>query len=627
MLMASPRWPQPLRSTGPYAAVRSARSTRACTSAALGGWRVCDSSASCHAGGRRAARATRALHIVPRATGGDRLASPAVMLLGDPPSAGRLRPSLGVLAAAGALGALLVALGAWSTGVFPQRSQPGLVDGVDAVRAAARRRLGGLAGRPRPALGGLDRPARPRPGRPAAARCGRGRRRAVGAAAAGRPARRQPRRLQLRRPRRAGDPGRSTPGRRPRGRSATRRPYLQGVDPVWRGVVSAYGPASTVAAEARLSASADHDITRYGPVACGRGWSAASRCWASASSRWPGARARNRVDALVLAVAGPLTLVHLVGGAAQRGAHGRASWSCGLALAAWRPGPRARWAGTALIALGAAVKAPGPAGGRVPRLAVRRPPRRRCWVRVARTAGLLARGRGRDAGSSTCATGLSWGWLGGVTGRLQRHDVPVGVDHPRAARPVAVRAARRRQGHDARRRSRPRSARRPRRRRRADVAHAQARPRRPRRRARSCSAVAGASLHPWYLVWALPVLAVVRGRSPGDRRSWPSPSPSPPAPGRRAAACSATSASTPLVDCCPCSHWPSAGCGGGSAQDQLGVGRQHRRWPGHQHRREAGLLPALQLVADLVDRARRGRRPPPSRSGTEAMASALLPAR
>ena len=50
----------------------------------------------------------------------------------------------------------------------------------------------------------------------------------------------------------------------------------------------------------------------------------------------------NHVDALVLTVAGPLTLVHLVGGL-----HNEALMAglmvCGLALAAWRPGPRGRW--------------------------------------------------------------------------------------------------------------------------------------------------------------------------------------------------------------------------------------------------------------------------------------------
>ncbi len=201
------------------------------------------------------------------------------------------------------------------------------------------------------------------------------------------------------------DPGRVAPSA-----LGASSPYLVAVDPVWRGVVSAYGPGSTEVAASAVTA-ASHDVTRT---------VVGLRLWMVAGVALMGlgvvvlarAHATNAVDALVLAVAGPITIVHLVGGVHNEALMAGAMVA-GLALAARWPNPWGAAGGTAVIALGAAVKLPALAAvvyvgwrynGRPASLA----------MRVGRTAGLLLVALGVMEALQVAA-GQSWGWLSGLS--------------------------------------------------------------------------------------------------------------------------------------------------------------------------------------------------------------------
>ena len=133
-----------------------------------------------------------------------------------------------------------------------------------------------------------------------------------------------------------------------------RSPYRFAVDPLWRGVVSAYGPGLGCAADVTVEATS-HDVTRTviglrlwmlaGVALMGVGVVALALCRLG----------RPGVDVLVLAVAGPLTIVHLVGGDNEALMAG--FMMLGLAAAAVWPGA-ARGAGAGLVAVGGAVKVP-----------------------------------------------------------------------------------------------------------------------------------------------------------------------------------------------------------------------------------------------------------------------------
>lgn len=424
------------------------------------------------------------------------------MQLGDPPLAGRLQASLGVVASTGALGSLLLALSAWSAGVFPLRSRPaswtawtpfvlpvwvGWVAWFAGLALLATAWIG---------LHRLARSGELRLGRAVAVAVlwavplliapPLGSRDVYSYAAHGELASR------------GEDPGQAPPSA-----LGSLSPYLQDVDPTWRGVVSAYGPAAT--GTARLAvAVAGHDVTAT--VFAMRAWMVGGVALLGlgvvALARQEGT---DGVDAFVLAVAGPLTLVHLVAGV-----HNEALMAglmvCGLALAARRPGPGGAIGGTVLVALGAAVKVPAVLA--VVYLGWRYDGRPApTWLRAARTAGLL----GVAAVTMQAVhvvTGLSWGWLGGLTaganvttvlsvsttlGLLARWlFVPLGIDKDATVR--AVRDAAQLAGFAI-----------------ASVLLW----RTPRLGLAGLGgallvlAVAGASLHPWYFVWALPVLAVV----------------------------------------------------------------------------------------------------------------------
>jgi hypothetical protein len=205
------------------------------------------------------------------------------------------------------------------------------------------------------------------------------------------------------------------PGVEPPLRLGLTSPVLRAVDPVWRNVVSAYGPANTGLSEVAVDVTG-HDVEAavlvwrllavVGVALMGLGVAVLAR-----------AHERDPVDALAWAIAGPLTVVQLVGGP-----HNEALMvglmAAGLAVAT-RPGRRAWVAGVALCALGAAVKAPavlgavylGWAGGRpheraTPPVALAR--------RVGRTvvAGLISLG---VLEITSLVAGVGWGWLGGLS--------------------------------------------------------------------------------------------------------------------------------------------------------------------------------------------------------------------
>ena len=193
-------------------------------------------------------------------------------------------------------------------------------------------------------------------------------------------------------------------------------PLFQAVDRVWRRVVSAYGPLATGLSEAAVRLPGDSieatvlwwRLFAAGGVALlGIGVHVLAR-----------AHGRNPSDALALAVAGPLTIVQLVGGP-----HNEAVMvgllAVGLSVALSRPGG-ARWtAGVALCGLGAAVKAPavlgavhlGWTGGGIPPVplaGVRDAARRAAGAVVAL---LLAGGTAAAVG---LLAGAGWGWIAGL---------------------------------------------------------------------------------------------------------------------------------------------------------------------------------------------------------------------
>jgi hypothetical protein len=317
---------------------------------------------------------------------------------------------LGTVAAAGLVGSALVALAAWSTGVFPRRGQAGT---WTIVPFTLPRGVGWLAwvlgiGLLSVAWVALHRRAL---GAPASLTVGRvaliallwalplvlappvGSRDVYSYAAHGE--------LSSR----GIDPGESPPWALDVG-----SPYRSGVDPLWRGVVSAYGPASTGVAELTVEATG-HDVTRT---------IIGLRLWMMVGVALMGAgvvvlarrTGRSPVDALVLAVAGPLTIVHLVGGV-----HNEALMAgfmmLGLAVAAAWPGATGAVLGAGLVAVGGAVKVPALAA--VVYLGWRYDGRpASLWVRGARVLGLLGVAL-VVMQALHIATGLSWGWTSGLT--------------------------------------------------------------------------------------------------------------------------------------------------------------------------------------------------------------------
>jgi alpha-1,6-mannosyltransferase len=288
-------------------------------------------------------------------------------------------------------------------------------------------------------------------------------------------------------------------------------PMYQAVDPIWRHVVSAYGPANTGLSEAAVRVSG-HRIA--GAVIVWRFVAVAGVALIGIGvvvlARVGG---RDPVDALVLAVAGPLTLVQLVGGPHNE-ALMAGLMACGLAVAARWKG-RGPWVvGVVLCAVGAAVKAPALLGAVY-----------LGWVGDGRPAGIGRRvGRTAVAGAISLvvlevlslATGAGWGWLSGLSAgsnvtSLLSLSTTVGLALAWALQqPVrlgglttAVR----------------------------DVCFAASFAvagvlmwRTPRlglvglAGALAVLAVLGPSVHPWYLTWALPPAAVVLA---GRRVVWP----------------------------------------------------------------------------------------------------------
>jgi hypothetical protein len=203
------------------------------------------------------------------------------------------------------------------------------------------------------------------------------------------------------------DPGEHSPLALPLGSA-----YQRSVSRVWRDVVSAYGPLSS--GSARLAASlGGHQVAAT--VMWLRLWAlvgvALIGFGAFSVARWCG---RDGPDALVLAICGPLTLIHLVAGA-----HNEALMA-GLMMVGLAVGLRARsafaplaLAGAALAGLGAAVKLPAVAaavflGWFVPGAGV-------VWWRraIAAFVSLVVALAAIEVVS--LVTSLGWGWVHGIT--------------------------------------------------------------------------------------------------------------------------------------------------------------------------------------------------------------------
>jgi hypothetical protein len=288
-------------------------------------------------------------------------------------------------------------------------------------------------------------------------------------------------------------------------------PMYQAVDPVWRHVVSAYGPANTGLSEAAVRVSGHRVagavivwrlIAVAGVALIGVGVVVLAR-----------AGGRDPVDALALAVAGPLTLVQLVGGPHNE-ALMAGLMACGLAVGTRR---RGRWpwvAGVALCAVGGAVKAPALLGAVY-----------LGWVGNGPPATIGRRAVRTVVAGAICVvvievlslvTGAGWGWLGGLSAgsdvtSLLSLSTTVGLavawilQRPVQLGPVtsAVRnlflAA-------------------------SAALAAVLMWRTPRlglaglAGALVALAVLGPAVHPWYLTWALPPAAVVLA---GRRVAWP----------------------------------------------------------------------------------------------------------
>jgi alpha-1,6-mannosyltransferase len=191
------------------------------------------------------------------------------------------------------------------------------------------------------------------------------------------------------------------------------------IDPVWHDDLTPYGPASTFVSE--LTVRMTGDSIEAGVLL----W----RLWALGGVALLGvgvaALAReygvDRADALVLAVAGPLTVVHLIGGI-----HNEAPMvgllACGLAVAArGRGGMRALLVGAALCGLAAAFKAPAIAGAAYIGWTGGRPPLLgsggralvvpdRLVERGLRTVATIAVAVGTIAVVGLLA-GAGWGWV------------------------------------------------------------------------------------------------------------------------------------------------------------------------------------------------------------------------
>jgi alpha-1,6-mannosyltransferase len=288
-------------------------------------------------------------------------------------------------------------------------------------------------------------------------------------------------------------------------------PMYQAVDPIWRHVVSAYGPANTGLSEATVRVTG-HRIA--GAVVLWRFVAVAGVAMIGVGvvvlARVGG---RDPVDALVLAVAGPLTLVQLVGGPHNE-ALMAGLMACGLAVAARWKGDGPWVMGVVLCALGGALKAPALLGavylgwaGDGPEASLGR--------RVGRTAIAGAISVVVLEGLSL-VTGAGWGWLSGLSAgsnvtSLLSVSTTVGLalawalQEPVRLGPVtsavrnAVLAA-------------------------SLVVAGVLMWRTPRlglvglAAALAVLAVLGPSVHPWYLAWALPPAAVVLA---GRRVVWP----------------------------------------------------------------------------------------------------------
>jgi hypothetical protein len=187
-------------------------------------------------------------------------------------------------------------------------------------------------------------------------------------------------------------------------------PIYQAVDPIWRHVASAYGPANTDLAQVSVEAAGHHPGAAVvwlrmwctlGVVLIGIGVVVLARV-----------SGRDPVDALALAVASPLAIVQLIGGPHNE-ALMAGLMACGVAVACARPSRGGWLAGVALCGLGAAVKLPALVGALYIGWAVDPQPAS-FGRRTART--VLALGLAVLVIEVLSAlSGLSWGTIRGLT--------------------------------------------------------------------------------------------------------------------------------------------------------------------------------------------------------------------
>jgi alpha-1,6-mannosyltransferase len=197
---------------------------------------------------------------------------------------------------------------------------------------------------------------------------------------------------------------------------------LEKVGPGWHEVVTAYGPGATLLSETTVRATGDSIPAGVllwrvwvvgGVVLLGLGVAGLARAYRV-----------NLADALVLAIAGPLTIVHLIGGI-HNDALMVGLLACGLAVAARRRHARALLVGAALCGLAASFKAPALVGAAYIGWTGGRPPLRRpSGVRLVVPNRLMKRASRTVAttGVAVATVGIvglvaraGLGWVGGLS--------------------------------------------------------------------------------------------------------------------------------------------------------------------------------------------------------------------
>lgn len=267
-------------------------------------------------------------------------------------------------------------------------------------------------------------------------------------------------------------------------------PVRAAVDPLWRETPTPYGPVFVRLSEVVVSLPGPQPFVGVLGIRALALAGLGLLAWGvPVLAR---ALGRDGDDALVLVLTNPLTLLHLVGGA-----HNEALLA-GLLVAGFAAAATGRrWTGVALTALGGAVKLPALAGIVVLAWGA---PAGTTWRRRVPTLLGAAVVAGAVLVATSWATGLGTGWArtAGANGDTVSWAAPTTwlgvVVGPGAAQLIAMALA-------AGLATKALASARP-----ADAAVAG--------RILVLAALLGAAVHPWYLLWGLPLLAAASG---GDR--------------------------------------------------------------------------------------------------------------